>query len=291
VWTGLGKRLTNRRHKGVFALLKFRRKWFTSLVLTVGIGLVVSACGSGGQGSGGQSSSSGGGAAGGGSEKVIVVGTDAAYPPFEKMEADKITGFDIDVIQAVADAAGLKIEVKNTGWDPLFDGLEKGTVDVGISAITITDKRKEKYDFSEPYFEANQLILVAEDSPVAKLADLKGKKIGVQSATTGEEVVKKAFGDTYEGIKGYDDTPSAVDDFFNGRVDAVVADNGVLTFYAKNMTGKKYKLLKDDSFEKEFYGIMVKKGNTELLNKINQGLKTIKDNGKLQEIHNKYFGQ
>lgn len=268
-------------------LLKLGRKWFASMVLTVGIGLVVSACGGG---TGGQSSSSGG-AAGSGSDKVIVVGTDAAYPPFEKMEADKISGFDIDVIQAVADAAGLKIEVRNTGWDPLFDGLDKGTVDVGISAITITDKRKEKYDFSEPYFEANQLILVAEDSPVAKLADLKGKRIGVQSATTGEEVVKKAFGDTYEGIKGFDDTPSAVDDFFNGRVDAVVADNGVLTYYAKNMTGKKYKLIQDDSFEKEFYGIMVKKGNTELLNQINQGLKTIKENGKLQEIHNKYFGQ
>ncbi len=271
--------------------MKFGRKWLSSLVLTVGIGLIVSACGSGGQGSGGQSAAGGGTAGGGASDKVYVVGTDAAYPPFEKMEADKITGFSMDVIQAVADAAGIKIEVKNTGWDPLFDGLEKGTVDIGISSITITEKRKEKYDFSEPYFEANQLILVAEDAAVTKLADLQGKKIGVQTATTGEEVVKKAFGDTYEGIKGYDDTPSAVDDFFNGRVDAVVADNGVLSYFAKKMNGKKFKLVKDDSFEKEFYGIMVKKGNTELLNKINQGLKTIKDNGKLQEIHKQYFGE
>ncbi|MFY0543176.1 basic amino acid ABC transporter substrate-binding protein [Brevibacillus sp. H7] len=267
--------------------MKLGKKWFTSLVLTVGIGLVVSACGT----SGGQQSSVGGAAGQGASDKVYVVGTDAAYPPFQMMEADKISGHDIDVMNAIAEAAGIKIEWKNTGWDPLFDGLDKGTVDIGISSITITEKRKEKYDFSEPYFEANQLILVAEDSPVNKLADLQGKKIGVQSATTGEEVVKKAFGDTYEGIKGYDDMPSAVDDFFNGRVDAVVADNGVLQYYAKKMTGKKYKLIKDDSFEKEFYGIMLKKGNTELLNKINQGLKTIKDNGKLQEIYKQYFGQ
>lgn len=265
----------------------FSKKWIGSLVLALGVSILAAGCGGGGQ----APQAGGAQAPSGGTEKVYVVGTDAAYPPFEKMEADKITGFDIEVIQAVADAAGIKIQVKNTGWDPLFDGIDKGTVDAGISAITITDKRKQTYDFSEPYFDANQLILLPEDSTVTKLSELKGKKIGVQTATTGEEVVKKAFGDTYEGIKGYDDTPSAVDDFFNGRVDAVVADNGVVTFFANQMTGKKFKLVKDDSFETEHYGIMVKKGNTDLLNKINQGLKTIKDNGKLQEIHKKYFNE
>lgn len=265
--------------------MKIGKKWLATLALTVGVGLMVSACGSGGQ------QASGGGTGAGTADKVYVVGTDAAYPPFEKMEADKITGFDIEVIQAVADAAGIKIEVKNTGWDPLFDGIDKGNVDMGISAVTITDERKQKYDFSEPYFEANQLILLPEDSTVTKLADLKGKKIGVQSATTGEQVVKKTFGDTYEGIKGYDDTPSAVDDFFIGRVDAVVADNAVLQDYAKKIKDKKFKLVKDDSFEVEHYGIIVKKGNTELLDKINQGMKTIKENGKLKEINDKYFGQ
>lgn len=263
----------------------FGKKWFKSLVLVAGVGLLVSACGSGGQ------QSSGSGTSGGGSQdKVYVVGTDAAYPPFQMLEADKISGHDIDVMNAIAEAGGFKIEWKNTGWDPLFDGLDKGTVDIGISSITITDKRKEKYDFSDSYFEANQLILVAEDSPVSKLADLKGKKIGVQAATTGEEVVKKAFGDTYEGLKGYDDMPSSVDDFFNGRVDAVVGDNGVLQYYVNKIKDKKFKLIKDDSFEKEFYGIMVKKGNTDTLNKINDGLKKIKENGKLQEIYTQYFG-
>ncbi|MGD8190267.1 basic amino acid ABC transporter substrate-binding protein [Brevibacillus ginsengisoli] len=264
-----------------------RKKWVTSLVLALGVSLLAAGCGGGGQ----PTQTGGGQASGGSADKVYVVGTDAAYPPFEKMEADKITGFSMDVVQAVADAGGFKIEIKNTGWDPLFDGIDKGTVDIGISSITITDKRKAKYDFSEPYFDANQLILLPENSAISKLADLKGKKIGVQTATTGEEVVKKAFGDTYEGLKGYDDTPSAVDDFFNGRLDAVVADNGVVTFFASKMEGKKFKLVKDDSFETEHYGIMVKKGNTDLLNKINQGLKTIKDNGKLKEIHKKYFNE
>lgn len=262
--------------------MKMGKKWVTSLVLTIGVGLLVSACGSGGN-----QAASGGGT----SEKVYVVGTDAAYPPFQMLEADgKITGHDIDVMNAVAEAAGFKIEWKNTGWDPLFDGLDRGTVDIGISSITITEKRKEKYDFSEPYFVANQLILVAEDSPVNTLADLKGKKIGVQGATTGGEVVKKAFGDTYEGLKEYDDMPSAVDDFFNGRVDAVVGDNGVIQYYVKKIENKKFKLIKDDSFEVENYGIMVKKGNSEIMGKINEGLKKIKENGKLEEIRKQYFG-
>lgn len=272
--------------------MKIGKKWLASLVLTVGVGLLVSACGTGGQQASGGGAPAGGtsGAASGAGDKVYVVGTDAAYPPFEKMEADKITGFDIDVIKAVADAAGFKVEVKHTGWDPLFDGIDKGNVDLGISAITITDERKAKYDFSEPYFEATQLIMLPEDSTVTKVSELKGKKIGVQSATTGEQVVKKVLGNTYEGLKGYEDTPSAVDDFFTGRVEAVVADNAVLQDYSKTLKDKKFKLVKDESFEVENYGIMVKKGNTELLEKINQGLKTIKENGKLQEIHKQYFG-
>lgn len=286
--------------------MKFGKKWFVSFVLTLGVALMVSACGTGSQqstgsgtGTGSQQSSGSGtetggqpssGAAAGTEEKVYVVGTDAAYPPFQMLEADKISGHDIDVMNAIAEAGGFKIEWKNTGWDPLFDGLDRGTVDIGISSITITEERKKKYDFSEPYFEANQLILVAEDSPVTKLADLEGKNIGVQAATTGEEVVKKMFGDTYAGLKGYDDMPSAVDDFFNGRVEAVVGDNGVIAYYANKNPDKKFKMIKDDSFEKEYYGIMVKKGNTEIMAKINDGLKKIKENGKLQEIYNQYFG-
>jgi glutamine transport system substrate-binding protein len=226
-----------------------------------------------------------------GSGDAYVVGTDAAYPPFEKLDGEKIVGFDIDVLNAIAEAAGFQVDVQNTGWDPLFDGIDKDKVDFGISAITITEERKQKYDFSEPYFQATQLIMVSEDSPVTKLADLQGKKIGVQTATTGEAAVKKAFGDTYEGIRGFDDTPSAVDDMFNGRVDAVVADNAVLQEYLKKYPDKKIKLIKDDSFEVENYGLMVKKGNTELLAKINEGLKEIKENGTYDKIFNTYFGK
>jgi len=245
------------------------------MILVISISLLGTAC------SNSTSSNSG---------KVYVVGTDAAYPPFEKQEGGKIVGFDIEVVEAVAKEAGINIEVKHTGWDPLFEGINNGTVDVGISAITINDERKKTYDFTDPYFEATQLIMVPKDSPITTLQELKGKKIGVQTATTGELVVQEAFGKTYEGIKGYDDTPSAVDDLVLGRVDAVVADNAVLLEYLKILNNDKFKVVKDPNFAPEFYGMMVKKGNTELLNKLNAGLKKIKENGKYDEIFKKYFG-
>ncbi|OYD08059.1 basic amino acid ABC transporter substrate-binding protein [Paludifilum halophilum] len=223
---------------------------------------------------------------------VLKVGTDAAYPPFEKQEGDgTITGFDIEVMKAIAAAEGFEIEVEHTGWDPLLEGLKNGKLDAGISAITITEDRKKNYDFSDPYFEAKQLILVPESSKSDSLQDLKGKKIGVQAATTGEEVVKKAFGKTYQGLRGYDSTPAAIDDLGNGRVDAVVADNGVVKEYMKRLPEGQFKIVEDDSFEPEQYGIAVQKGNQEVLDKINSGLKTIKKDGTYDQIYKKYFGE
>lgn len=225
-------------------------------------------------------------------DKVYKIGTDAAYPPFEKQEGDKIEGFDVEIIEAIAKEAGIKVQVVNTGWDPLFEGINNGSVDAGISAITITDKRKESYDFTEPYFKAKQMIMVPKDSNVSTLQDLDGLKIGVQSATTGAFVVEEAFGNTYQGLKAYDDTPSAVDDLLIGRLDAVVADDAVLTKYLETINNSsEFKLVTDNSFEDEYYGIMVKKGNKELLDKLNKGLKAIKENGTYDQIYNKYFAE
>ncbi len=225
-------------------------------------------------------------------EVVYLVGTDAAYPPFEMLEGDDVVGFDIDIIKAVAEAAGIKINVEHTGWDPLMNGLDNGSVDIGISAITIRADRQERYDFSEPYFEANQLIMVKKGSGVTELADLEGKNIGVQTATTGNFVVADAFGKTYKGIKGYDDLPSAVDDLLLGRLDAVVTDNAVLQEYLKVVAKDGYELIKDPAFEIEKYGIAVLKDRDDgLLEKINEGLKKIKADGTYDKIFNKYFAE
>ncbi|WP_240627345.1 basic amino acid ABC transporter substrate-binding protein [Thermoflavimicrobium daqui] len=226
------------------------------------------------------------------SSKKIRVGTEAQFPPFEKMESDgKITGFDADIIAAVAKAAGMESDLKHMGWDAMFDGISRGKLDVAIAAITMTDERKQKFDFSEPYFDAKQWILLPKGSNVKTLKELNGKKIGVMAGTTGEEVVKNAFGKTYANLKGYDDVPGAVDDLQLKRLDAVVVDKAVAIDYLKKLGQDKFETVEDPSIKIEKYGILVKKGNKELLNKINEGLKKIRQDGTYDKIYEKYFGK
>lgn len=225
------------------------------------------------------------------SKKVLVVGSDAAYSPFEIENADKsITGFDIDVIKAIATKAGFEINIINTPWEGLFTQLESGDRDILISAITITDERKKVMDFSEPYFEAVQLIAVPAKSKVNKFAELKNLKVGVQTGTTGDEVVSQLLGKTNANIKRFESTPLALQELVNGGVDAVVADNGVVDNFAMN-NGKSFRTILDTSFSKEYYGIAVKKGNIELQKKINEALVAIKSDGTYDSIYKKYFSK
>lgn len=167
---------------------------------------------------------------------------------------------------------------------PLFQQITNGEIDLGISAITITDERKETYDFTEPYYEATQLIVTKEDSDITKLDDLKDKKIGVQINTTGHYAAQDLQGKTSTNILPYETTPIAIQEVINGTVDAAIGDNAVILEYIKNNPDSKLKAIEDDSFEKEYYGLMVKKGNTEVLEQLNEGLQKIKENGKLAEI-------
>jgi len=226
----------------------------------------------------------------GGNKNVYRAGTDAQFPPFEKLEGSgEITGFDAEIIQAVAKAAGIQVNLQHVGWDPMFEGIDRGKLDLAIAAITITDDRKKKYDFTDPYFEAKQMILVPKNVSIQALKDLNGKKIGVQSATTGELVVQDTFGKTYEGIKGYDDIASAINDLKLGRLDAVVGDEAVIIEFSKKLDTSQFQMVNDKSLTTEHYGILVKKGNKQLLDKLNQGLKKIKEDGTYDRIYAKYF--
>ena len=218
-------------------------------------------------------------------EKVYKVGTDAAYAPMEYID-DKgdIVGIDVDVVNAIAEQAGIEVTFDNVGWEPLFTAVKNGEVDIGMSSITINDERKETYDFTDPYFEANQLILVKEDAGIESLADLKDKKVAVQINTTGHEVAKKLQGDTCANILAYENLPIAIQEMLNGNAVAVIGDNAVVLDYVKNNPKTKFKTIEDDSFEKEYYGLMVKKGNKELVDKLNKAIQELKDNGKLKEI-------
>jgi polar amino acid transport system substrate-binding protein len=223
--------------------------------------------------------------------KVYVVGTDAAYAPFESQnEKGEIVGFDIEVVQAVAKKAGIEVKFVNTPWEGIFNALAQGDRDMVVSAVTITEERKATMDFSDPYFDAQQLIAVKDSSKVAKFADLKKLKVGVQTGTTGDEAVTKLLGKTSTNIKRFESTPLALKELEAGGVDAVVADNGVVINYVANNPGGKFKSISDKEFVPEQYGIALKKGNAELLAKINKGLADIKADGSYDAIYTKYFG-
>ena len=223
--------------------------------------------------------------------KVYVVGTDAAYAPFESQnEKGEIVGFDIEVLQAVAAKAGIEVKFVNTPWEGIFNALGQGDRDLVVSAVTITEERKGTMDFSDPYFDAQQLIAVKENSKIAKFADLKKLKVGVQTGTTGDEAVTKLLGKTSTNIKRFESTPLALKELESGGVDAVVADNGVVIHYVANNPGGKFKTVSDKDFVPEQYGIAIKKGNTELQGKINKGLADIKADGTYDKIYAKYFG-
>ena len=223
--------------------------------------------------------------------RVYTVGTDAAYAPFESQnERGEIVGFDIDVLKAVAAKAGFEVKFINTPWEGIFNALGQGDRDMIISAVTITEERKQTMDFSDPYFDAAQLIAVKDDSKVAKFADLKKLKVGVQTGTTGDEAVTKLLGKNSTNIKRFESTPLALKELESGGVDAVVADNGVVVHYVANNPGGKFKTVSDADFVPEQYGVALKKGNTELQTLINQGLAGIKSDGTYDKIYAQYFG-
>jgi polar amino acid transport system substrate-binding protein len=223
--------------------------------------------------------------------RVLVVGTDAAYAPFESQnEKGEIVGFDIDIVKAVTQKAGLEVKFVNTPWEGIFNALKQGDRDLLVSSITITDERRQTMDFSAPYFDAHQLIAVRADSKVARFEDLKTLKVGVQTGTTGDETISKLQGKTSPNVKRFEGTPLALSELETGGIDAVVADNGVVVNYVKNNGGNKFRTVNDPAFLPEQYGIAVKKGNAELLAKLNAGLAAIKADGSYDRIYAAYLG-
>ncbi|MFN7726222.1 MAG: basic amino acid ABC transporter substrate-binding protein [Rubrivivax sp.] len=269
-------------------MTQFTTRRFLQTAALLGAGLLIAACGKKEEAPVAASAPAASAPA---PAKVYVVGTDAAYAPFESQnEKGEIVGFDIDVMAAIAKKAGIEVKFVNTPWEGMFKTLDNGDRDALVSAITITDERKQTLDFTAPYFDAVQLIAVKEGSKVAKFADLKKLKVGVQTGTTGDEAVTKLLGKTSTNIKRFESTPLALKELEAGGVDAVVADNGVVIHYVANNPGGKFKQVSDKEFVPEQYGIAVKKGNTELLGKLNEGLAGIKADGTYDQIYAKYFG-
>jgi len=217
---------------------------------------------------------------------TIRVATDATWKPFEFVneQTKVIEGFDIDLFNAIADKAGLKVEYVNVSWDPLLAGMAQGTYDCAISSITITTERAKAMLFSDSYFAAGQIVVVLKTNTTIKSkSDLTGKTVGVQLGTTGNFEVDKIVGAT---AKPYDDIGLAFQDLMNGQVDAVVCDNPVALYYV----GANATKLKTTGtvFTDEQYGIAVAKGKEDLLKKINDGLKKVKAAGTIDTFSTKW---
>nr|WP_239094448.1 basic amino acid ABC transporter substrate-binding protein [Bacillus sp. B15-48] len=222
--------------------------------------------------------------------KTLRVVTNATYAPMEYMDKGEVVGFDIDLIKAVAEEAGYKVEeVEHIGWDPIFVEIQNKRADLAMAAITINEDRKESYDFSVPYFLSTNKILVPEDSEIQSAEDLIGKIVAVQNGTTGQEAMDRLIGRNHSDIKKFEDNNLAIMEMESGGAAAVVADNAVVDEYAKNNSEKNLNVIEDDTFESEFYGILFPKGS-ELVEEFNNALNAVFDNGTYTEIYQKWFG-
>jgi len=223
-------------------------------------------------------------------DRALIVGTGSTFRPFGYLTPDnKHIGFDIDVITAVAEAAKLKISIVSTPFGALIPGLNNGDRDIVISAMTITPQRLEAIDFSRPYQLAHLVVLTTPNSQEKNLADFKTKRVGVGLGQTADTAVSEAFGKTSPNIRRFENTPLLIEELLQGGIDAAVGDVSVMGFYMKTNAEKKLRLVSDAQFKENFLGIAVKKGNQELLTKINFGLKQIIDNGKYADIFRKWF--
>jgi polar amino acid transport system substrate-binding protein len=219
----------------------------------------------------------------------VVVASDATWPPMEFVDEQKnVVGFDIDLVKALAEAGKFEVEIKNTAWDGIFAGLAAGNYQVVASSVTITDERKATMDFSEPYVNAGQVLVVRKETTgVTTLADLVGKKVGGQIGTTGVIEIGKVAGVV---LKTYDEIGLAYQDLANGNIVGVVADSPIAANFAlQNPTYKDKLMIVGKPFTDEWLGFAFKKGDAKTLKLFNDALAKVKSSGKLAELEAKWL--
>lgn len=222
----------------------------------------------------------------GGGGVVLTVGSDIPYPPFEQGKAPDYEGFDVELMEAVAEAIGREARFEDTSFDTIFLDLAQGNFDVVASASTITAEREQTVDFTDPYYLSEQAILVKEGSEIDSVQRLAGAKVGVQQGTTGEEFVEEQA--EAREVRKYPQGPDAVNAVKTGSVDAVVIDIPVAENAVEAQDGLE---LSAAIPTEEEYGFAVAQGNDELLEVLNEGLRTVKEDGTYARIFEKWFGR
>ncbi len=222
-----------------------------------------------------------------GGSDALVVCTDAPYPPME-MEIDgEFTGFDIELMRAIADELGRDLEVNNIGFDPITSGLamESGECEIAAASITITAEREENIDFSDPYFTADQSLLVSTSSGITNLAGFAGKNLGVQTGTTGEIYANE--NDPGATIISFENPGDIFTALAAGEIEGVLQDIVPNAEYALNNDGVE---LVETYPTDESYGFAVKEeGSEDLLADVNEALATLRSNGTYDDIYDDWF--
>ncbi|MGW0435892.1 basic amino acid ABC transporter substrate-binding protein [Micromonospora sp. NPDC003197] len=223
----------------------------------------------------------------------LTVCTHLPYPPFQSKDASgKIVGFDIDVLDLVAKELGIEQTIIDTPFEGIKSGqdLNTGKCDAAAAGMTITEERQKVMDFSAPYFDATQALLVKTGKPYKSLDDLKGKKLGVQAATTGRDYARKFEKEKGLQLVEFEDLAALQQAVASGQVEAGINDLPVWTEYLKENPGGFVVAAEFDTGEQ--YGVAVKKdGNPELLKKINEVLAKAKQDGTYNTIYEKWIGK
>lgn len=227
-------------------------------------------------------------------QEVLKIGTEGAYPPFNNLTADgKLEGFDIDIANALCDEMKVKCEFVTQDWDGIIPALQAGKFDAIIASMSITPERSEKVDFTHKYYNTPPAIVAPKDTDIKGVTkeDLAGKTIGVATSTTHFNYSTATYTDSE--IKGYPSSQEEQADLAAGRVDAINDDISVLEEWLKTPDGQCCKLVGTITPVTEIHGpgagIAVRKGETELVNKLNAAIDAIRANGKYKEINDKYF--
>ena len=218
---------------------------------------------------------------------VITVGTNADFQTFEYVGDDgQPDGFDMALIKAVGEKLGVEVVVENMEFDSLVSSIGSKT-DVAIAGMTVTEERKQSVDFSEPYYNAVQHVLVPKNSPIAAYDDLIGKTIGVQLGTTGDFIVEEIEGATDQQ---YNKAVDAVNDLVNGRLDAVIIDSNPAGVFASNYPDQIKDLNGEDfGFGVEEYAIALPKGDTALKEAIDVAITNMKEDGTFDKLVDEYM--
>lgn len=215
---------------------------------------------------------------------VLTMATNAYFPPYEYYQGEEIVGIDAEIAQAIADKLGLELKIEDMEFDSIITAVQTGKADMGLAGMTVTDERKQSVNFSDTYATGIQVVIVTEDSDIASVDDLEGKKIGVQLSTTGDIYASDDYGEDF--VEQYNKGADAVMALKQGKVDAVIIDNEPAKSFVAANEGLK---ILDTEYVTEDYAACINKENAELLDAVNGALAELKEDGTLQNILDKYI--